>query len=101
MSGEVKLRWEQFASAIAEAGEVSVETITPESRLLEDLGLDSLALSEVVVLLMVDFGMSALEKELASREWERVTVGELFDEYQRDERPARGKEYVIRERRSR
>lgn len=101
MSTAGKLGWEQFAAAIAEAAQVPVEKITPTSRLLEDLGLDSLALSELIVLLIVELEMTKLESELASREWDRVTVGELFEEYQQGERPPRGKEYVIRERRPR
>jgi hypothetical protein len=50
------------------------------------------------VLLTVDMGMAGLDDEIATREWESLTIGQLFDEYQRGERPLTGKQYVIRER---
>jgi acyl carrier protein len=73
--------WDRFAAAVAEAARVDPAAIEPHTRLLEDLGLDSLSLTEVVVALMVDFEMQALSEELEQRDWNGVTVGELYDEY--------------------
>jgi acyl carrier protein len=99
MTSQRHLDWEAFARAVADVARVPAAQVGPETRLLEDLNLDSLALAELIVLLTVDLGMSKLEAELGTREWERVSLRQLFDEYQRGERPARGKQYVIRERR--
>ncbi len=101
MSGEPKLIWESFAAAIARAGGVPAEVVTQRSRLVADLGLDSLALSEVVVFLLVELEVATLDTDLATRDWDRVTVGELFEEYQRGERAPRSSEYVIRKRQPR
>lgn len=91
-----KLEWSSFATAIAQTAGVPAERIEPGTRLLEDLGLDSLALSEVIVLLLVDFEMFSLEQELSKREWRHVTVGELFQEYQRGQAPPSREHVVIR-----
>ena len=101
MAAEGKLGWEQFAAAIADVSGVQVGRISESSRLIEDLGLDSLALSEVIVFLLVELEMDSLGADLQDREWVRVTVGELFTEYSTHRRPSRGTEFVIHERRPR
>lgn len=77
------------------------ERIEPGSRLLADLDVDSLALSEVIVLLVIDFKMASLETNLSTREWELVTVGELFEEYQRGQPPPNREQFVLRTQRPR
>lgn len=96
MAAEEKLGWDEFAAAIGGAANIAGSAIDRRSRLLEDLGLDSLALAEVVVLLLVDFNMTRLGVELGKRNWTLVTVGELYDEYQWDEPPPHRKEFVMR-----
>lgn len=91
-----KLGWPEFAAHISEAANVPVESIEPGTRLLEDLGLDSLALVEVIVTLLVDLDMTSLQSDLAKREWLHVTVGELFAEYERGRAPARREQFLIR-----
>lgn len=49
-------------------------------RLIADLGLDSLALAEVITALVLDFGMESLAADLDDRQWELVTLGELHEE---------------------
>lgn len=93
-----KLQWREFAQAVAGAANVPAEAITAESRLLDDLGLDSLALSEVVVMLLVDLGMASLESGLGQRDWRHVTVGELFEEYRQGRPGAPREQFVIRQR---
>ena len=42
---------------LEQADKPSVETLSPESRLQEDLGLDSLELAELTVLIEAEFGV--------------------------------------------
>jgi acyl carrier protein len=79
--------WDGFVTAVATAAHVRPEAITPSTRLDEDLGIDSLALAEVVVVLIVDFGMDAMAEQLDQRDWSGVTVGELYDEYRATAEP--------------
>lgn len=90
-----RVEWAEFVGAIAEIAEIGHEGVGRESRLLEDLNLDSLALAELVALLLVELEMGTLESDLVERDWKLVTVGELFDEYSRGVPPARREEYVI------
>jgi acyl carrier protein len=72
--------WPEFAAAVAACAFVSVDGITPATRLDADLGMDSLSLTELVVVLIVDFGAADLGDTLDDRDWAGVTVGQLFDE---------------------
>jgi acyl carrier protein len=92
------VEWAEFAAAIAEVAHAPAETIAPGTRLIGDLGLDSLALAEVIVLLLTELDVPSLDGDLSGREWEQVTAGELFEEYRRGERPPRGAQFVIRQR---
>jgi acyl carrier protein len=96
MADERWLEWVRFAEAIAEAANLPIETIEPGSRLLEDLGIDSLGLAEVICLLLVDFKMASLESDLSTRDWRLVTVGELYEEYQRGEALPPRERYTLR-----
>jgi acyl carrier protein len=72
--------WPEYRAAVASCAFVSAEAVSPAMRLDQDLGLDSLALTELVVVLIVDFGWDALGEDLEEREWKGTTVGELFGE---------------------
>ncbi len=74
-------QWERFVNAIAAAAQVRPETISRASRLEYDLGIDSLALAELVVMLIVDFGMGTLADDFDQRDWSGITVGALYEEY--------------------
>ncbi len=100
MAQDQVLEWERFRAAIAEVADAPPDAVTLKSRLIEDLGVDSFGLAELVAVLLVDLAMSSLESDLVDREWERLTVGELFEEYLGQERPAGGPEFVMRRRRS-
>jgi acyl carrier protein len=72
--------WRQLADMVAELSAVPLAEITPESRLIEDLGLDSLALAElVVVLLEHHHGAATLADRLEDRSWEGVSLGMLIE----------------------
>lgn len=72
--------WEAFRDEVAAIAQVDAASVSPETRLIEDLALDSVALVEVAVLLMDELGMAALSAELESRSWEGVTLGALYGE---------------------
>jgi acyl carrier protein len=66
--------WDEFISVVAEFTELPVESI-------ENLGLDSLALTELLITLIEDHGVDALTEDLFERSWERVTLAALFEKY--------------------
>jgi acyl carrier protein len=75
------LSWEEFVQPIADIARIDASDISPSTRLVADLDLDSLALTEVVVLLIVERGMESLSIGLEDRDWTELTVGELHREY--------------------
>ena len=72
--------WEEFRARLAELAGVPVGDVTPGSRLVEDLGLDSLGVTEVAVLLLVDYELEGLSDELQRSGWEGVTAGDVYEE---------------------
>jgi len=77
-------QWEGFAAEIAAIAQRPTEEVERRLRIVEDLGLDSVALAELVLVLIDDYGMASISDDLDQRTWEGVTVGQLFDEYLRD-----------------
>jgi acyl carrier protein len=75
--------WERFATTVADAAEVGPGGVSPATRLVEDLNLDSLALLELVVTLLVDYGLEELPPEFERANWNGITVGRLYDEIRR------------------
>jgi acyl carrier protein len=75
------MNWEDFAHAVAEVAGADSSQVGHRTRLVGDLGLDSLALTEVLVMLMVDLQMTSVADQLAERDWGRVTVGDLYEKY--------------------
>lgn len=71
--------WREFAATIALAGDLDVCQVSASSKLVEDLNLDSLALFEVVVALLVDYELRELPQTLRDGDWSGVTVGIMFD----------------------
>jgi acyl carrier protein len=73
--------WTEFAGAVAGLAGVPAEHVTTDTRLVDDLGLDSLALAELVVTLVADFGIESLAQDFDERNWAAVTVGALYDDW--------------------
>jgi acyl carrier protein len=72
----------EFLALISEATRVDLaEAPAVMERPLEELGLDSLALTELAVALIVDLEMTAVADDLPARDWRDVTLGEIYDEY--------------------
>lgn len=75
------LSWGEFAAEVASILEASPDAIGTEARLVEDLGFDSLSLTELVVFLSDKHEMFADAEALDDRVWEDVTAGDLYAEY--------------------
>lgn len=78
--GGTGAEWEPFARLVAEAAGLQEEQVLRSTRLIEDADLDSLALFEVVVSLLVDYGLEELPAELQQTDWSGVTVGQLYEQ---------------------
>ena len=87
--------WQQFIGDIATVAEVGAGSIDGKTRLLEDLALDSLALTELVVLLADRYGLDTLLSGLEDRGWANVSVRSLYDELFRG-RPQPGRVTIRR-----
>lgn len=64
---------------LVERDTTRVKEITPESRLIQDLGFDSLALLELTVALAVDFEVDELPASLINGDWTGVTVDDVVE----------------------
>lgn len=88
--GPQALEWDEFRAAVAAVTGFKIEDLDGEMRIVEDLAFDSLQLLELVVMLIDDFGMASLAAGLENRDWNGVTLHQLFDEL-RAEPAARAK----------
>ncbi len=70
--------WETFRSGVAEIADVPSNSVGQDTRLIGDLGMDSVALTELVTMLVDDFDIPELAHQLADNDWGTVTVGEVF-----------------------
>lgn len=75
------MSWESFVAQLAVIAHREPSIIAPETRLVADLGLDSLAITELAVALMDEFGVEAVTDRMDEIEWEALTVGRVFDDY--------------------
>jgi hypothetical protein len=71
--------WIAYLSVVASAAELDRSDVSPDARLVEDLGLDSLALTELVVSLGEIHG-AALLGRLEEQRWPGLTVKGCWDE---------------------
>ncbi len=76
-----------FLTTVAEIARVPVEAVGPDTRLLEDLSLDSLELSEVLLALVTEHELGSLSDPIRHSNWKGVTVGELYNDYVANSRP--------------
>ena len=72
--------WDAFANEVARLASATTGVVSRSSRLIEDLGLDSLGLTELVAYLVDRHGATKLAADLELRRWENTTAGDLFDE---------------------
>ena len=69
------MEFERLASAIAEVLDIEQDTITPETKFVEDLGADSLDILEIIMGIEEEFGI-----KIPTESTENVaTVGDAFE----------------------
>jgi acyl carrier protein len=81
------MEWSAMIGEVARFARVPAESIDRDSTLIEDLGFDSLALTELLVTLIEEHDVDALSGDLFARSWENVTLAELYENYCRDGAP--------------
>jgi acyl carrier protein len=72
--------WDSFVAELALIARMPTAEIEAGARLVEDLGLDSVALSEVVVVLIDQHGADP-DPQLLEQSWEGLTVRGVFDAF--------------------
>jgi acyl carrier protein len=78
-----------FTADLAELLDVRPESIDPDARLVEDLGLDSVALTEIVVMLISDYGAESLSERLEYERWDNRSVRDVISTFCRHDRDGR------------
>lgn len=69
------MEFERLASAIAEVLDIEQDTITPETKFVEDLGADSLDILEIIMGIEEEFGI-----KIPTESTENIaTVGDAFE----------------------
>jgi len=76
----VDLSWERFAAEVAAIIGASSSEIAADQRIVEDLGFDSLALAELVMVLIGEYETEDLSRSLDERTWLSLTVGQMYEE---------------------
>lgn len=79
--------WAKLTREVAALAEVDERALHPATTVRE-LDLDSLALTELVVVLITELGMEHLSDDLESRDWSEVTLGSIYDEWQAQADPS-------------
>lgn len=69
------MEFERLASAIAEVLDIEQNTITPETKFVEDLGADSLDILEIIMGIEEEFGIKIPTESTENV----VTVGDAFE----------------------
>jgi acyl carrier protein len=72
---EDQIDWTTFLCAVKPALPPAV--LGPDTRLVDDLALDSLALTEFLVFLIVDLGWEQIEGDLEARDWTGATLADV------------------------
>jgi acyl carrier protein len=82
------MEWNEVVVEVARFARVRTDSIDRETTLIEGLGLDSLALTELLVTLIEEHDVDALSGDLFVRSWEDVTLAELYERYCQDGAPS-------------
>jgi len=75
------MQWDELVAIVSNFVEIPAGEIHDDTLLIDGLGLDSLALTELLITLIEEHQVESLEQELFSRSWEGVTLGQLYDLY--------------------
>ena len=77
--GSQPLDWEGFAGVVASVVGTERGPVRRETRLIGDLGMDSLDLTELIAALAEETGSPALADGLEQKDWLTATAGDLLD----------------------
>lgn len=69
------MEFERLASAIADVLDIEQDTVTPDSKFVEDLGADSLDILEIIMGIEEEFGIKIPTESTENV----VTVGDAFE----------------------
>jgi acyl carrier protein len=72
--------YDEFLAELALIARMPAAEIDGDARLVEDLGLDSVALTEVAVVLIDQHGADP-DPQLLAQSWEGLTVRGVFDAF--------------------
>ena len=72
---------EKLVKVLAEQLMVDPESITPETRIKEDLGADSLDILQIVMTFEEEYGITIPDDDLAGFE----TVGDILEYFEKNE----------------
>jgi acyl carrier protein len=86
--GNSTSEWLNFAERMAKLTDIPAEAITPDAKLMQGLGLDSLGLAELAVALQEAYESRDRPIDLEGRNWETITVGQLFKDLTGSPAPA-------------
>jgi acyl carrier protein len=75
------MSWDDLIAEISRVADLPPKRIDRESRLVADLGLDSLALTELAVVLIDQYQVESLSAKLEQVPWDALTVEALFTTY--------------------
>jgi hypothetical protein len=76
-----RLDWASFVRLVAQATDTREELLAGGDVPIVQLPIDSLALAELVLVLILDLEMSALAEDLPARDWRGVTLRDVYTEY--------------------
>jgi acyl carrier protein len=71
----------EFCHLVAGLTDLQPEFVTPEATFVDDLGLDSITLANLLAQLIERHQLRRLDADLLERDWREVTVEELYSQY--------------------
>ena len=89
--GQSQTDWMGFKHRLADVTQIPADEISSDTQLVSGLGLDSLALAELVMALRESYESPARQIQLEGRNWQTITVGQLFEEFTGNRVPARSR----------
>jgi acyl carrier protein len=87
--GRPASEWPSFVQHLAEVSQTPADEIKPDAEVMRGLGLDSLALAQLIVALREAYESPSRQIQLDSRNWQTITVAQLFEDFTGSRVPAR------------
>lgn len=71
--------WSSFVRLLGQLSRAPADSVTPDARLVRDLGFDSLALAELALSLREKYETADHQLEFDGLRWNTTTAGQLFE----------------------